>query len=706
MTDIIGGIIAVVAILLSIGGAIWWRKQQTITEGGATDETVKPESVLPNTVEDSVDEDFGTGGEEIETDVEVATESTAPLSKAVADESLVAETFEQEDIAEEADSAIESVDEDPEPEPEEIEVLASHETVSETPEIELPMTEASDVEVAEETTEIDTSSNTNSDFEEPVSSEFAFESKEEQETSEEEPSVDQEGIEAGVASETVDTVSTEFDMPSVDAAAAAEPEVSFATKLPPRKSDQPPVSDAPATDATDPVDTATASTGAAFSQPKSAEELLSRPIPPRRSRQRTSAPTSKPRTPFASGFAATTPPPPQPTNIPVASSAAEEDVSTSELTHQNEIAELRLQLEASQQQLSHLTSARDQALSVIKQSENRANNIKQQVSELESNLKQLHEERDAFAKQVDDLRSRSTELEAELEATQKTATEAEHKLSEQQASAEAIEQLEAKHETTVNELRTFLGEREAAEASLARERDALIEQSRELQRKLDAVGEEAGTESSPDQPAFEEARARIAELEQRGHQTASELSLANETIRQLNQNLSQRDAQIFQLRNENETAANELSGWKEKAENALSPDEVVAKDDHAHVVAELESARSELESTRAQVEAAAHEVPVEASQAVAKLQSENEELRAGLADAQANAEKAKALQAELESARSELESTRAQVQAAAQEVPVEASQAVAKLQSENKELRASFGDWRIGRVLNSRVLNS
>ena len=74
----------------------------------------------------------------------------------------------------------------------------------------------------------------------------------------------------------------------------------------------------------------------------------------------------------------------------------------------------------------------------------------------------------------------------------------------------------------------------------------------------------------------------------------------------------------------------ELVEWKEKSENIPSTDKFVAKEDYAKAVDELDAARNEIASVRAQVNEAAQQVPEEASQSLAKLQSENDELRSEL----------------------------------------------------------------------------
>lgn len=391
---------------------------------------------------------------------------------------------------------------------------------------------------------------------------------------------------------------------------------------------------------------------------KRVEKLLSRPIPPRRNRGTSAmpramnvAPGARPGQPVQTTPAApTTRPPVAPTSaspdpheqvspvvasenaapivMPFTGSSENRDSGDSARTAelQEELGSLRLQLEASQQELMHVSAARDQALSVVSQNENQVGQLQQKLtqqveehetrcaelqkqlrhqneeafaknSELEAKRNLFQQERDSLTKLVEELKQKSATLETELADARANAAVVQEQVEQSDAvSSEAVLELESKHQQTIDELRTVIGQREAAEASMARERDALAEQMADLQRKFDAQAETSQEANEQANPAQTEALAtRITELEKREYQISSELSLANETVRQLNQNLSQRDARFMQLQQQHDAAQRELASLKETAQAGPSPDELTKlSDDLATARKDLESVRGEL----------------------------------------------------------------------------------------------------------------
>ena len=201
-----------------------------------------------------------------------------------------------------------------------------------------------------------------------------------------------------------------------------------------------------------------------------------------------------------------------------------------------ELDELRLALDASHNELSHLTSQRDQAVSRATRNEEELGRLRHQLHELSAVQEGIQKERE-----------RAHRLETELTAMRDAVNES-------RAEANAVEEDQAQKSATIDELRMLLAEREAMEASLSRERDNLTAQNEDLKRRLE---QSDSTEPEVDRSAVQQ----LAILQQEHQQVGADLSLANETVRQLNQNITQRDAQLASLRQQ----VNDIAGELEKA---------------------------------------------------------------------------------------------------------------------------------------------
>ena len=122
---------------------------------------------------------------------------------------------------------------------------------------------------------------------------------------------------------------------------------------------------------------------------------------------------------------------------------------------QDELEQLRLALEASHQELSHLTVARDQALSRASRQESQLASFQSQISEIEGSQAGLQSERETLAGLVGELKANTESLQSELQDTREKLTNAEQQLTDN--SSEAIQQIETQHQATVDELRSILG---------------------------------------------------------------------------------------------------------------------------------------------------------------------------------------------------------------------------------------------------------
>ncbi len=409
-------------------------------------------------------------------------------------------------------------------------------------------------------------------------------------------------------------------------------------------------------------------------------KLLSRPIPPRRSRTASAAkPVVAPASPVETQGSTIPPRRTAPAAVtPVANlqqinttpaaqvpTASSDSVESTEVAAElvalqqrssgleEEISQLRLQLDASQQELMHLTAARDQALSIVSQNDNQLSQLQTQATDATNAREQIQRERDALLQQLESIKAEREGLQSELSEAKQSIDVA------QNASSDATRELEQKHAQTVEELRSALGQREAAEASIARERDALAEQIAELQRRIDSQEENANQASTATDQSD-----RIADLEKSEHQAKSELSLANETIRQLNQNLSQRDARLMQLQQSQDATQSELTAVKQQLEET-SPADDSSAEELAQTNEQLKAAQQELDSTRKQLATVQKQAETIQSQAKSlylehkKLQEEltarqnaedsaDAKLQGALSDVEARNEKIIALQTELD----------------------------------------------------------
>ena len=261
----------------------------------------------------------------------------------------------------------------------------------------------------------------------------------------------------------------------------------------------------------------------------------------------------------------------------------------------NELAELRLALEASHNELSQLTAQRDQATSRSVQFEEETARLRNQIHQLELDSESLQQDR----KKVGTLEAEVERLRIELQ----NASE----------STEQIQQLQAQHQSTVEELRLAIGQREASEASLARERDNLNAQNEELTRKIANL--ETAESDSPNDDAVE----RLAALESQHQTVTGELSLANESIRQLNQNITHRDSQLMSLRQE----AEELKAKLEEATSAATSDIDKKQRQFQQHIAELQT---EKQTAIAELETQ-HKTAIEqATSTIGDLEAERKEL--------------------------------------------------------------------------------
>ncbi len=276
---------------------------------------------------------------------------------------------------------------------------------------------------------------------------------------------------------------------------------------------------------------------------------------------------------------------------------------------QQELAELRLTLEASHNELTHLTTQRDQALSRAVQHEEELSQLRQQVENLSATSEALQQDRQKIA-----------QLESEIETLRSQAASGDNE--------EAIRAIEKQHQATIEELRLIIGQREAAEASLSRERDNLAAQNDDLRRKV-----ETGDAPQVDPNEF-------ASLQMQHQQSASELSLSNETIRQLNQNLNQRDAQLMTLRNEVQSLTTKLAEAEQAAtESESEPDAAVIEEieaQHKATVNELRSIIEEREAEGAKLASEREKLSAEANELREKT-IQLEEALAGAKDEAAHA---------------------------------------------------------------------
>lgn len=291
-----------------------------------------------------------------------------------------------------------------------------------------------------------------------------------------------------------------------------------------------------------------------------------RPLPPRR-------PATRPAPPMATAPPQATPPP-----------AAQPATETSDATEAADA--LRLALEASQNELAHLSAARNQAIAAIEQQERAMQEVQTRLTHAETERQATTDRCQALEAEKSRLEQAAAQLGEQLQAAQLQVSELARQVPATPVE-ETIQQIETQHAATVNELRTILGQHEANEASLARERDSLSTRVEELQRRFDANGPEAAA-VDPGQLA-----ALQAELQQQ----AANLSLANETVNQLNQNLSLRDARIHALQQGQAALRQQL-------------EEVEAKPDLSSEVADLESRREQIEkelnATKQALEASSH----------------------------------------------------------------------------------------------------
>lgn len=340
------------------------------------------------------------------------------------------------------------------------------------------------------------------------------------------------------------------------------------------------------------------------------EELLARSIPPRRPKPIVTPSTmgSSPKTGTPSDSSGVPQPQVADSTMPPTRPFVPIDLSA-DAAVEEELAELRLALEASYHELTHLTASRDQALSLANRHEAETQHLQQQVADILAEQTQLQRDRAALQKLVDDLKHGTSSLQQELSDAKLQAESAQTRL-EQAPPAEAIEQMKSRHNAAMDELRSILGQREAAEASLRRERDSLAEVNLELERRLERLSQEAeataegqlqaDTQPAVDAAAMAEAANRVADSEAQVRQLNADLSLANESIRQLNQNLSFRDSQLHGLRQEKDQLARELEEERERRRNEPLP----SLKDTDEFKAALTAAMSSLESERDRIAAA------------------------------------------------------------------------------------------------------
>lgn len=375
---------------------------------------------------------------------------------------------------------------------------------------------------------------------------------------------------------------------------------------------------------------------------KTREELLARPIPPRRNR-RPAPPTEPVEPPAKTGAVASD----EPEEVVVVETSADIDSTYVAKAHyadtdDDELAQLRLAVEASQNEMHRLASARDAALSQTAKQESL-------IEQLGSQRDSLQQDRESLSNQVLDLERDLSTLKSELQSEREVVADQQQKL--QALPAETIEQIESQHQETVDELRSILGQREAAEASLLRERDSLSELTRQLQQKVDALqtdlavagiaGNDAQKEAATNQPEAAEVDGKLAgqlaELEMQHQQMSAELSLANETIRQLNQNLSQRDAQLMNLRHEHEATKSDLAileATQSAQDNADSESDTA----EPQIQADLDAAQRELRSSHEQLAASRRD-----------LEASHDELESARTHSAAVQEQLTATESELES---------------------------------------------------------
>lgn len=591
---IIGFVLPLLTVGLIVYAAWWWnRKQQSqLSDGDDVSESLFDEVELPRDVESddnvtvAVDSEPNTTGLEKTVEVFGSTESAADLPESL-----------PEEITQPAAEFTEALGQDDGPRVEIVSDVDIESIVSQLSSDKLDLTET--VGMADVSVET-----------------LASASEQEHEAVAE--------AEAEAKVETVADEVTEMPVSGIEPTESTEaihPEAILPAPIPPRKST---VSDA----------TITPTIGQTESVPN-ADHFRSRPIPPRRERTEPESPVISLHDVPESIFHSNDEDDSGEIRVVTADEVPDSMVTKAEYADtQDELGQLRLALEASHNELSHLTVSRDQALSCASQQESQLTALQRQIRDIEASQVELQSERETLASLVGDLKANTEVLQTELQNSQEKLSDAQQQLADN-SSEEAIKEIEAQHQSTVDELRSVLGQREAAEASLARERDALAEQNSQLQRRVDALHadlavvsavtpESNDSSGSPIEQPNAQAAVRIAELEAAYQQYSGELSLANETVRQLNQNLSQRDAQLMNLRRDHDVLATEINQLKE-AEAAAE----VAATENGSALTELGNERdralSFLESMKEELDSAKREV--------ASVEGKNESLQRELSEA-------------------------------------------------------------------------
>ena len=331
-----------------------------------------------------------------------------------------------------------------------------------------------------------------------------------------------------------------------------------------------------------------------------------------------------------------------------------------------ELQELRLALEASQNELAQLSDSRNEALNSVSRHE-------QSVNELQQLLQQRDAECESFQQANQELTSQSTRLEQELDSVrgELAAVRADLEAADPEL---AIREAEQRHEQTLTELRTLLGQHEAAEASLQRERNDLATQLDDARRDLEFARTSDIEISAPSAPPTDEAQ-QFAALSASHDQVQSELSLANEQINQLHQNLNQRDAMVMELTHARNALTEELAATKERLAQREAEESAEATDAPSEVALaahqeQLDRLREELEASQTRAE--------EASQAQLRLTESYED---ALAENQSLQDRLSSVQTELHQSLQQMEARQP-----AAEVEAERDAALTELDGLRSEL--------------------
>lgn len=122
-----------------------------------------------------------------------------------------------------------------------------------------------------------------------------------------------------------------------------------------------------------------------------------------------------------------------------------------------ELAELRLTLDASQTELTHLTASRDQALTIVANHDQLIEQLRQRAVDQDAENESLQQQNQSLVAQVGDIEQQSASLATELAQTRAELEAASQQLAQHEHAAnESIPQNEAQQQATIDEFRVVL----------------------------------------------------------------------------------------------------------------------------------------------------------------------------------------------------------------------------------------------------------